>query len=178
MQASFPEQQPQVILICGFAQLTIGAIGISLSFSFWSFLLANLVRSGSTSIIQVGVCRCPACPGLGPGPHADACAESGRRTAAHLHDTFPVRGSWLAKVYSSLILQNLVAEDLRGRVFTYEFVVMTICNCLAEVCPAACMVSARGSVPCAVDASPNARAGGGRVRPSRSLGVSRLTSGA
>ena len=38
------------------------------------------------------------------------------------------------QVYSSLVLQNLVAEDLRGRVFTYEFVAMTVCTCLAEVC--------------------------------------------
>jgi hypothetical protein len=39
--------------VAAFAQLTVGAVGIALSFSFWSFLLANLFRSGSTSVIQV-----------------------------------------------------------------------------------------------------------------------------
>jgi len=78
----------QLIIVLAFFQLLVGCVAVSLAPGFVAFLLANLIRSGGTSVTMI---------------------------------------------HSSLILQDLVPAEFRGRVFSLEALFLTISECSSQI---------------------------------------------
>jgi len=78
----------QFMVVIAFVQIFVGCLCLAFSVDFVTFLLANLIRSGGSSITQV---------------------------------------------YSGLVLQQLVPNEFRGRVFSFELLFQTLANCGASL---------------------------------------------